>query len=206
MRRGITVVGFLAASALLIAGSVSRLATYVAASLLLTVAMVAWRVLTGEGLSFLTRAPTPKQQSSVTPDPNAPTESIEVDAQASPPVAVVPQRPSSVRLVRDEPPVQLAPELTTFTKPGGTQPWSEPLDAPAVTPLTPTVTEHDLFAAISELEQLPIEHYDTMTVAQILPALRGLGVEELELIELHERRGRNRSTVLKRIDELCGFH
>ncbi|MDP9072297.1 MAG: hypothetical protein M3N68_13645, partial [Actinomycetota bacterium] len=62
----------------------------------------------------------------------------------------------------------------------------------------PTVSPE---AAAGEAE-LPIEGYDEMRVSQILPLLPTLGLEELAAVREHEEEGRNRGTVIRRVDEL----
>lgn len=49
---------------------------------------------------------------------------------------------------------------------------------------------------------IPIANYDALRVNEILPALQGLDLDELEAVAQHEEAGKNRATVLNRIDAL----
>ena len=48
----------------------------------------------------------------------------------------------------------------------------------------------------------PIEDYDDLLVSEILPLLPELDLDELDLVRERESQGKNRSSVLKRIDQL----
>jgi hypothetical protein len=50
----------------------------------------------------------------------------------------------------------------------------------------------------------PIEDYDLLRVAEILPLLRELDPDELEDVRDREEAGRSRATILNRIDQLLG--
>jgi hypothetical protein len=50
----------------------------------------------------------------------------------------------------------------------------------------------------------PIEDYDLLRVAEILPLLRELDPDELEEVRDREEAGRSRATILNRIDQLLG--
>lgn len=52
------------------------------------------------------------------------------------------------------------------------------------------------------VEDFPIEGYDTLRVSQILPALDELDVDDLDTVREREEQGKNRTTVLRRIDVL----
>ncbi len=49
---------------------------------------------------------------------------------------------------------------------------------------------------------LPIDGYDALRVNEILPRLVGLDLDQLEEVAQHEEAGKNRTTVLNRIDQL----
>lgn len=49
---------------------------------------------------------------------------------------------------------------------------------------------------------LPIANYDSQAAAQIVKLLGQLTPEEREIIDEHERSGRNRVTILRKIDQL----
>jgi hypothetical protein len=51
---------------------------------------------------------------------------------------------------------------------------------------------------------LPIPEYDSQAAAQIVKLLGQLTAEERELVETHERAGRNRVTILRKIEQLRG--
>ncbi len=48
----------------------------------------------------------------------------------------------------------------------------------------------------------PIPDYEDRRVAEIVPLLADLDLDELELVRAHEAGGRNRTTVIRRIDDL----
>ena len=50
-------------------------------------------------------------------------------------------------------------------------------------------------------EELPIEDYDSMSVKQISERLGGLSDEEVEQLRRYEAANKNRSTLLRRLDE-----
>jgi hypothetical protein len=49
---------------------------------------------------------------------------------------------------------------------------------------------------------LPIADYDNLRVNEIIPALAGLDLDQLEAVAQHEETNKNRTTVLARIDDL----
>lgn len=49
---------------------------------------------------------------------------------------------------------------------------------------------------------LPLENYDRLTAAQVLPLLAGLSQAERDRLEDHETSHRNRRTVITRLDQL----
>lgn len=67
---------------------------------------------------------------------------------------------------------------------------SAPDDAPPATP--PEVVADDLALA----------HYDHLSSAQVVAKLPGLDADEREAIEIYERVGRHRRTILGKIDQL----
>lgn len=58
-------------------------------------------------------------------------------------------------------------------------------------------------AAYAEADLFPIADYDDLRVAEIVPLLRQLDPEELEMVRSRERQGAGRTTILKRIDSLA---
>src|SRR5829696_4801599 len=50
-------------------------------------------------------------------------------------------------------------------------------------------------------EELPIEDYDSLNVKQISERLEGLSDEEVEQLRRYEAANKNRSTLLRRLDE-----
>lgn len=50
--------------------------------------------------------------------------------------------------------------------------------------------------------ELPIPEYDSQAAAQIVKLLSQLSAEDREVIETHERAGRNRVTILRKIEQL----
>lgn len=57
-------------------------------------------------------------------------------------------------------------------------------------------------AAVEGGEGFPIEDYDKLRVNEILPQLSGLSVAELEQVRAREQAGKNRASVIARIDDL----
>ncbi|MGH9056496.1 MAG: hypothetical protein ACRDYY_11645 [Acidimicrobiales bacterium] len=53
-------------------------------------------------------------------------------------------------------------------------------------------------------DAFPIDDYDSLRVSDILPLLRGLGRDQLLRVRDREATGKNRSTVIDRIDEMAG--
>ena len=51
-------------------------------------------------------------------------------------------------------------------------------------------------------DEFPIEEYDDLLVSEILPLLAELDLDELDLVREREEAGKNRSSILKRIDQL----
>jgi hypothetical protein len=49
---------------------------------------------------------------------------------------------------------------------------------------------------------LPIAGYDSLRVNDILPKLSALSLDELDVVREHEEQGKNRNTVLSRVDDL----
>lgn len=65
-------------------------------------------------------------------------------------------------------------------------------------------TDDDDWADAGEFEvEFPIADYDELTVAEIMPLLPQLYSDELEVVAERERAGKNRSTILARLDELA---
>jgi hypothetical protein len=56
-------------------------------------------------------------------------------------------------------------------------------------------------AAASVAAGMPISNYETLRVNEILPALEKLDLDQLEAVAQHEETGKNRTTVLNRIDQ-----
>lgn len=50
--------------------------------------------------------------------------------------------------------------------------------------------------------EFPIPDYEDRRVAEIVPLLADLDLDELEVVRAHEAEGRNRTTVIRRIDDL----
>ena len=103
--------------------------------------------------------------------------------------------------------------------PPGAAPAPAPASAPAVaddaaTPEpTPEAEPTTTMAAVASSpveaddtttvdDDFPIPGYDRMGVTQILPRLDDLDIEELELVRDHEEEGRNRTSILRRVDRL----
>ncbi len=59
--------------------------------------------------------------------------------------------------------------------------------------------------AYAEADMFPIADYDDLRAAEILPLLRQLDPEELEVVRRREEAGAARSTVLKRINTIFGL-
>ena len=53
-------------------------------------------------------------------------------------------------------------------------------------------------------DDLPIPHYDELTVEEIVPRLNGLSTVDLGKVDAYERRTRSRKTVLYRIEAARG--
>jgi hypothetical protein len=80
-----------------------------------------------------------------------------------------------------------------------------PLDevpAPAAAP--PRVTEEPTLVtpAVSLDDEFPLANYDDLKVSDILPALATLDLDQLEQVAQREEDGKNRSSIISRIDQL----
>jgi hypothetical protein len=62
--------------------------------------------------------------------------------------------------------------------------------------------EIELVSPSAGASDFPIAGYDTLTVGQILPRLSELDADELDQVRSRERAGRNRGTILDRVDRL----
>ena len=69
----------------------------------------------------------------------------------------------------------------------------EPTQAVAAAPAEPLVPADDL--------EFPIEDYDDLRVNQIIPLLAELDLDELDMVREREEQGKNRATVISRVDE-----
>lgn len=65
-------------------------------------------------------------------------------------------------------------------------------------PTGPLLVDRD----IDRDAEFPIADYEDRRVAEIVPLLADLDVDELEAVRAHEAAGRNRTTVIRRIDDL----
>ncbi len=107
-----------------------------------------------------------------------------------------------------------APSAGAWTPPSSPPSPPSPPPAPSYRPPTapvPPVTEPSASPAAGRapapasavaVEDFPIEGYDTLRVSQILPALDGLDLDDLDAVREREEQGKNRTTVLRRIDML----
>lgn len=81
-----------------------------------------------------------------------------------------------------------------------------PADTAAV-PVAAVAEDTEWMASDAEWEDdaslFPIADYDDLTVAEILPLLPQLYSDELGVVAARERAGRNRSTILARLDDLA---
>lgn len=84
------------------------------------------------------------------------------------------------------------PALSTVPEPVGAS--TEAVDVVGAATETGLSVEADLL--------FPIEDYDDLKVAEILPLLPELDLDELEVVRTREARGKNRATIVKRVDEL----
>ncbi|HEX4978609.1 MAG TPA: hypothetical protein VFV35_00970 [Acidimicrobiales bacterium] len=75
----------------------------------------------------------------------------------------------------------------------------EPAPAAPTTAVTTAVSAPTAAVAAADL---PIAGYDQLRVAEILPRLDDLDLDELEEVAQHEETTKNRATILNRIDEL----
>jgi hypothetical protein len=108
----------------------------------------------------------------------------------------------------------LAVDLTTaFQSRLSSSPRVGPSSRTPGTAMLPTPSEHEDFADLdgrsryggwAEAPLFPIEDYDDLRVADILPLLGELDPEELEEVREREAGGRARATVLTRIRQLSG--
>src|SRR5688500_4412709 len=74
----------------------------------------------------------------------------------------------------------------------------EPAGAPAISdePTRPLLVGRE----IDRETDFPIPDYEDRRVAEIVPLLADLDIDELEMVREHEAAGRNRTTIVRRID------
>lgn len=78
---------------------------------------------------------------------------------------------------------------------------SAPVAAPVAAPVgTPVAEAARPAAAVVAVSNFPIAGYDTLKVAEILPLVRRLDADELEVVADYEERNANRQTILNLID------
>lgn len=104
--------------------------------------------------------------------------------------------------------------FTPARAPGSWTPPSPPSPPPAPSYRAPAASANDPVPASSAgaamaasassvaVDDFPIDGYDTLRVSQILPALDGLDLDDLDVVREREEQGKNRTTVLRRIDTL----
>lgn len=90
---------------------------------------------------------------------------------------------------------------------GGTPTGAEPSLTPE--PVASTAALDETVAAAgtttsstTAVAALPIADYDALRVNDVIPRLEGLDLDQLEAIAQHEEAGKNRSSILNRIDQL----
>jgi len=97
---------------------------------------------------------------------------------------------------------QPEPELAEAVNPGAT-PTTDTESATATATDDDWVDDDD-WADAGEFDvEFPIADYDELTVAEIMPLLPQLYSDELDVVAERERAGRNRSSILKRLEELA---
>ena len=92
------------------------------------------------------------------------------------------------------PPPPPPPPAPSYRPPATPPPAAEPTAAPA--------RASTAVASAVAVEDFPLDGYDTLRVSQILPALDSLDLDELDVVREREEQGKNRTTVLRRIDVL----
>jgi hypothetical protein len=81
-------------------------------------------------------------------------------------------------------------------------PEPTPSPAPAVEEEPTLVTAAAATGAASSGGAFPIQNYEGLKVGEILPRLEGLDLDQLEQVAQREEQGKNRVTILNRIDDL----
>ncbi|HUP69104.1 MAG TPA: hypothetical protein VM142_04735 [Acidimicrobiales bacterium] len=106
------------------------------------------------------------------------------------------------------------PSASGFTPAPSPGNWTPPAPPPAPSyraPATPPQAAEpepaparasSAAASAVAVEDFPLEGYDTLRVSQILPALDDLDLDDLDIVREREEQGKNRTTVLRRIDVL----
>jgi hypothetical protein len=129
------------------------------------------------------------------------------DADLQPPAPIAPEGADEEDLAappRHEP-TAVTPAVTTPETEAVEEPEAEPVlvDAGA-SPSADDWTADDDWADDGDFDvEFPIADYDDLTVAEIMPLLPQLYSDELGIVAERERTGKNRSTILARLDELA---
>jgi hypothetical protein len=79
--------------------------------------------------------------------------------------------------------------------------WGEGMQSATQSTTRNVVRMTDATREAMQEVMFPIVGYDEMNVSKITEKLRGLSVEELKRVRDHERRNKNRETVLERIEQ-----
>ena len=124
-------------------------------------------------------------------------------AMASPAPAVRSEDPTTVQpavVPAEAHDVEADPELADVN-PGATP--TADLE-PAGAPVGDDWVDDDDWADAGEFDvEFPIADYDDLTVGEIMPLLPQLYSDELEIVAERERAGKNRTTILRRLEELA---
>ena len=109
-----------------------------------------------------------------------------------------PAWPPAAAPVRAEPEPTTGEAEPTRVETAVAKPWVAAEDAEPTTATAAAASPEDA----DEADELPIAGYDRMRVAQILPLLPTLDLDELAAVREHEEEGRNRGTIIRRVDQL----
>jgi len=152
----------------------------------------------------------PKQESASEPPTPILPEGVDPETEASA-VAAAPAPSAAVTAGAEDrdrttvQPVVAGPEAEAAAEvnPGGTPTAATEAAVGTATPDDDWVDDDD-WADAGEFEvEFPIADYDDLSVAEIMPLLPQLYSDELEVVAERERSTKNRTTILKRLDELA---
>ncbi|HEX4901962.1 MAG TPA: hypothetical protein VFV42_04075, partial [Acidimicrobiales bacterium] len=143
-----------------------------------------------------------RPKSAVSSEPPAPLLPDGADAEDFAPAPAPAADPTTVQPAVAVAEPEPEPEPAASVNPGAT-PTADTQPAVATSTGDDWVDDDDWADAGDFEVEFPIADYDDLTVAEIMPLLPQLYSDELDVVAERERSGKNRSTILRRLEELA---